>query len=276
MRHFTRLVAAGLVLAATPLAAKAPIAAKQVKCATCSADLDRALADQRRADDRTRDGYRHPSETLGFFGIRPGMTVVDVMPGGGWYTRVLVPYLGDSGHYIAVAPPPTDAAPDFASTFPAKAKQWAGYSPERVSAYNSDAIPASLDGKVDRVLIFREVHNIVQAGTLARDLDTYRRLLKPDGQLGIVEHRAKPEAPASYVDGSKGYMKQADVIREIEKQGFELVGTSEINANPKDTADYPRGVWTLPPSYTLKDVDRDKYAAIGESDRMTLLFRKRG
>ena len=159
--------------------------------------------------------------------------------------------------------------------FRRRRRGWGGPRGATVDAYTTDAVPDALDGSVDRVLIMREVHNLVNAGTFASDLDTYHRLLRSGGLLGIVEHRARPNAPDAYVDGSKGYMRQSDVIRMVETRGFKLAGTSEVNANPKDTADYPGGVWTLPPSYALKDQDRAKYAAIGESDRMTLLFAKR-
>lgn len=282
MRHFVSLIAAGLVVAATPPGATTPATHAGESCATCAAELARALADPRRDDDRARDQYRHPAETLAFFRVEPGMTVVDYMPSGGWYTRVLVPYLGPQGHYIGLNPDVRNGPEslkgyaDLAATFPARAAGWTGASAAAISAYNTDTLPTSLDGKVDRVLIFREVHNLARYGLLDGELQRIHALLKPDGLLGIVEHRARADAPASYVDGSKGYMKQADVIRAVERNGYELVATSEVNANPKDTADYPRGVWTLPPSYALGDTDRDKYRAIGESDRMTLLFRKRG
>ena len=143
----------------------------------------------------------------------------------------------------------------------------------RVEAFNSDGLPTELSGKVDRVLIFREMHNLQRNGIAAPELATVRRLLKPDGLLGIVQHRARAGAADDYVTGAKGYLRQADVIALIEAQGFELAGTSEINANPQDTADHPAGVWELPPSLATK---REELKAIGESDRMTLLFRKRG
>lgn len=251
-------------------------------CEACEVALDLALVHERRAGDRPRDEWRHPRETLAFFRVEPGMTVVDFMPGDGWYTRILVPYLGGAGRYVALNPD-VSAGPEqrraylgeLGKTFPAKAAQWTGLPQASIAAYNSDGLPQALDGKVDRVLIFREMHNLKRFGMLDGEMATLRRLLKPGGLLGIVQHRAKADAPDAYADGSKGYLREADVIAMVEARGFELVGKSEINANPRDTADYPEGVWTLPPSYRLKDQDRARYAAIGESDRMTLLFRKR-
>ncbi len=133
-----------------------------------------------------------------------------------------------------------------------------------------------MTGTVDRIMIMRQIHNIQRFGMLYRELGTARRVLKDGGLLCIEEHRARSDAPAAYVDGSKGYMREKDVIGLVEAHGFELIGRSEVNANRKDTADWPDGVWTLPPGYRLGDKDRARYTAIGESDRMTLLFRKRG
>lgn len=251
-------------------------------CKACEVALDLALAHQRRAADRPRDTFRHPAQTLAFFRVEPGMVVVDFMPGDGWYTRILAPYLGGAGRYIALNPD-VSAAPEqrramlgeLGRTFPAKVAQWTGMPASNVAAYNTDGLPKTLEGQVDRVLVFREMHNLKRFGMLDGELAAIRRLLKPDGLLGIEQHRARPDAPDAYVDGSKGYLREADVIAMVEARGFALVGKSEINANPKDTADYPDGVWTLPPTYRLKDQDRERYAAIGESDRMTLLFRKR-
>ncbi len=242
-----------------------------------------ALADSHRTSaDRERDAWRHPAQTLEFFKVDPGMTVVDYMPSGGWWTRVLVPYLGANGRYIGVNPD-VATAPDrmkefygnMAATFPAKAAEWTGIPAERIAAYNTDTLPEALNGTVDRVLIFREMHNLWRMNLMHRELTAMRRLLKDGGMLGIEQHRAKANALASYTDGSKGYMREKDVIALVEAHGFAFAGKSEINANPRDTADYPNGVWTLPPNYREGDKDRARYTAIGESDRMTLLFRKR-
>ena len=163
----------------------------------------------------------------------------------------------------------------FPTAFPPKAAGWIGVPEARVVAFNLDAVPPERKGTVDRVMIMREVHNMWPDGFLYNDLAAIRALLKDDGLLGIEEHRAKANAPAAYTQGTMGYMREADVIALIEAHGFRLVAKSEVNANPKDSANWPDGVWTLPPVLTLKDKDRAKYEAIGESDRMTLLFAKR-
>ncbi len=276
-------IAAALLLQAAPAFAdkQAQMAASPPTRETMQA-MSAALADPRRAADRPRDVWRHPAQTLKFFKVDPGMTVVDYMPSGGWYTRVLVPFLGPSGRYIGLNPD-VSAAPaqmkqylgNLAGTLPAKTAEWTGVPAERVAAFNTDGLPAELGGKVDRVLIFREMHNLWRMNILHRELLAVRRLLKDDGLLGIEQHRAKPTAPAAYTDGSKGYLREKDVIALIEAHGFALVGKSEVNANPNDPANHPDGVWTLPPNYRLGDKDRARYTAIGESDRMTLLFRKR-
>ncbi|KPF85228.1 class I SAM-dependent methyltransferase [Novosphingobium sp. AAP93] len=270
------LAAAAAVPAALHAAPEAPAVA------TADPEMAKVLADPRRDSDRVRDAFRHPAETLAFFRIKPGMTVADYMPSSGWYTRILVPYLGDKGQYIGITAGLATATGDtrtrlanFPGFFPGKAAGWTGVPAARIPAFTLDAVPAERKGTVDRVMIMREVHNMWPDNYLYNDLAAIRSLLKPDGLLGIEEHRAKPDAPASYTLGTMGYMREADVIALIEAHGFKLVAKSEINANPKDSADWPDGVWTLPPVLTLKDKDRAKYEAIGESDRMTLLFAKR-
>lgn len=272
-----------LLLAAAATLPAALHAAPEVPVSV-SADpaMAAALADPRRDKDRVRDAFRHPAETLAFFRIKPGMTVADYMPSGGWYTRILVPYLGEKGQYIGITAGLAAASGDtrtrlaaFPTSFPGKAAGWTGVAEARIPAYTLDAIPPERKGTVDRVMIMREVHNMWPDGYLYNDLAAIRSLLKDDGLLGIEEHRAKSDAPASYTLGTMGYMREADVIALIEAHGFRLVAKSEVNANPKDTANWPDGVWTLPPVLTLKDKDRAKYEAIGESDRMTLLFAKR-
>jgi predicted methyltransferase len=283
MRRVLLFVAAWLGLVASPLVADASsVIAEAENCEACEAVMDLALAHPRRKDDRARDQWRHPAETLAFFRVRPGMTVVDYMPSGGWYTRILVPYLGEEGRYIGLNPDVSGGSDqlqryfgDMARTFPAKAAEWTGVAPARIAAYNTDGLPAELDGTVDRVLIFREMHNLKRNNMLERELKAVYRLLKPDGLLGIEQHRAQPDAPDAYVDGNKGYLRESDVIAMVEAQGFRLVGKSEINANPRDPANHEAGVWTLPPGLRLGETDRARYLAIGESDRMTLLFRKR-
>ena len=211
------------------------------------------------------------------------MTVVDYMPSGGWWTRVLVPYLGATGRYIGINPD-VNAQPDrmkqmfgnMAASFPAKAAEWTGAPAERIAAYNTDSLPATLNGTVDRVLIFREMHNLWRMNLLRSELLAMRRLLKDDGLLGIEQHRAKANAPAEYTDANKGYLREQDVIALVEAHGFALVGKSEINANKRDPANHPAGVWMLPPGFRgVAEADKPNFQAIGESDRMTLLFRKR-
>lgn len=278
MRRLLIVIAATFGFAAPPLAAEEATGEPAI-CEACEAALELALADPRRADDRARDKYRHPAETLAFFRVMPGQTVVDYMPSSGWYTRILVPYLGKEGHYVGLNPDVSSATDKqkaymggLAESFPAKAAAWTGTEASCIGAYNSDGLPDVLFGKVDRVLIFREMHNLLRTGWLENELGTIYGLLGPDGLLGIVQHRAKADAPDDYVDGNKGYLRQADVIRMVEAQGFELVATSEVNANPADPANHEQGVWEMPP---VSRTGREDLKALGESDRMTLLFRKR-
>ena len=269
------LAAALAALAVSPLPA----------VAQSSAALEQVLGHERRADDRARDTWRHPAETLAFFQIEPGMTVVDYMPAGGWYTRVIVPYLGPQGSYIALNPelhPELTGYWDMyrgtAAKFPAEAREWVGEGHAKVIGANTDDDLAALAGTADRALIFREIHNMRRFGWLHDSLVTMRRLLKDDGLLGVVQHRAKADAPVDYILGDNGYQREEDVIKLFEAYGFELVDKSEINANPADPANWEGGVWTLPPGYrgapegSARRAELDK---VGESDRMTLLFRKR-
>lgn len=242
------------------------------------------LADPRRDGDRARDAHRHPAQTLALCKVKPGQTVIDYMPSNGWYTRILVPYLGEKGRYIGLNPDVRNASDyfkknfsDTATNLPPKVAEWTGVTGDRIGAYNSDSVPDSLNGKVDRALIMREVHNLWRQGLLRSELRTIWNLLDDDGLLCIEQHRAKAKAPFSYTDGSKGYLREKDVIALIEAHGFELAGKSEINANKKDPANWPNGVWTLPPNLGgVKDeAERARLIEIGESDRMTLVFRKR-
>ena len=243
------------------------------------AALTRALAMENRAEDRARDQYRHPFETLDFFEVKPGMTVVDYMPASGWYTRVLVPYLGAEGRYVGLTPDPAAADGERFANYFAKlpgdfetARGGWNLSGAPISTYASQDLPEELKGQVDRVLVFREMHNLMRSGVLYTELTRMRGLLKDDGMLGIVQHRAKSDAPGDYTTGANGYLRQEDVIALVEAHGFELVGMSDINANPQDTADHEGGVWQMPPSWGGKKPELEN---IGESDRMTLLFRKR-
>ena len=281
--RITILAAAAALAVPLGIAIPLPVAAQQ-------AEVDPALAEvlghARRDADRARDAHRHPAETLAFFQVQPGMTVVDYMPAGGWYSRAIIPYLGERGTYISLNPElhPSmtgywDSYRGTAEKFPGEARGWVGEGGARVLGANTDddALDA-LAGTADRFLIFREIHNMRRFGWLHDTLVTARKLLKDDGLLGVVQHRAKAEAPASYTLGDMGYQREKDVIALFDAYGFDLVARSEINANPNDPANWETGVWTLPPAYRGAPEGSPRRAeldAIGESDRMTLLFRKR-
>jgi predicted methyltransferase len=251
--------------------------------AAIQANLAPFLTDARRDADRSRDQYRHPGETLAFFQIEPGMTVVDYVPDQGWYARIIAPYLGPNGRYIAMGPDVTGMPENQrnywggqAEKLLARAPNWNLGPAAALSGFNTDAVPAELTGTVDRVLIFRELHNIIRNDWLRADMLAIRRLLKPGGMVGIEQHRADPNAPYAETDGSKGYLRQKDVIALFDLYGFELVASNEVNANPRDTKDYPQGVWMLPPNFRgATDATRPRLTEIGESDRMTMLFVKR-
>ena len=266
--RFAPLLAAAAISLAVPTAAAAHDE---------HPDLAEALAHDRRADDRARDQYRHPAETLAFFQIEDTMTVVEYGPGGGWYTRILAPWISPHGRYIAFQRP-SDPRED-GTTWPQRftsAVVEAGWAEEGyVTAVESNAIPDDVAGSVDRVLIFRSLHGMLNGNVADQELRAIRSLLADDGMVGVVQHRAPEGESYANSNGSRGYLRQSDVVRLFEMNGFELYAQSEINANTDDPADYPRGVWTLPPTFALGDENRAGYAAIGESDRMTLLFRKR-
>ncbi len=273
MRPITVAFAALVAGFAAPAIAQAP------SPEATSGAMEGALAQDNRSEDRARDEWRHPAQTLAFFRVQPGMTVADYMPAGGWYTRVLVPYLGADGRYVGIMPDPASAnVAGMAEYFGKLPAAFAKDSPTwnlagaPVAAYASQDVPDALKGTVDRALIFREMHNLYRSGALRTELTRLRALLADDGLLGIVQHRAKDDASGDYTDGSRGYLRQSDVVGLVEAAGFELVDSSEINANPKDSADHPKGVWELPPTLSTK---RDELKPVGESDRMTLLFRKR-
>lgn len=218
-----------------------------------------------------RDKFRHPAETLAFFGVKPTDTVVEIWPAGGWYTEILAPYLA-KGSYIAAAPG------ERARTGVQKlmAANPAVYGKIKFATFPAgtaaDPVPA---GSADVVLTFRNVHNWSFGATdqTQAAFDQMFAMLKPGGTLGVVEHHL-PEDAKGITEAKSGYMKRSSVIAFATKAGFKLVGESAVNANPKDAHDYPKGVWTLPPNYAEKEVDRARYAAIGESDRMTLKFVK--
>ena len=215
--------------------------------------LTKVLKADYRADDKARDVYRHPAETLAFFGIEPGMAVGEYGPGGGWYTRVLAPFIPD--------------------TFPGRVAEWTGLGADSINAIEIDEAP-DWQGKLDAVLTFRGFHGLARQDLADETIAHFYGLLKPGGIVGVVQHRASEDAPYDYTRGHNGYLKQSEVIAMFESEGFELVKSSEINANENDTADHDGGVWSLPPTLRHGDKDKARYTAIGESDRMTLVFRK--
>jgi len=223
-----------------------------------------------------RDQYRHPRETLEFFGLTPSITVVQLWPGGGWYTEILAPVLKDHGQLIdAVVPAKDDSESDNTVRYLAKLKTTPGvYGKVKVVDFSPPTkMGLGADGSADMVLTFRNLHNWQARGQLDNVFQAVFKVLKHGGVFGVVEHRA---VAGKTVDQTyrTGYMPVDYVTQAAQEAGFKLVGQSEVNANPKDTKDYPQGVWTLPPTYALGEKDKAKYAAIGESDRMTLKFVK--
>ena len=230
--------------------------------------LSHSLKESIESQDRTpqfttRDVYRHPYETLTFFNIQPDMTVVELNPGGGWYTEILANYIHYPGTLIAAQ------GSYYMDGFKKKMDSDPMFGRVEIVSLNSNlAEPNS----VDAIVTFRNLHN-----WLGPQLDSIFKssmvALKPGGIFGVVEHRANPGTSLKAMKSS-GYVTEAHAIEVALNNGFELVAKSEINANPEDTKDHPKGVWTLPPRLRLDEVDREKYESIGESDRMTLLFRK--
>jgi predicted methyltransferase len=243
--------------------------------------IDRALAGSHRSEaNKARDQYRHPKETLLFFGFKPNMSVVEVWPSAGWWTEILAPVLKDKGKYYAAwyatqakgAPAMLiEREKGFDAMLAAKPELYGKVI--KTSLMAPEFVDIAPKGSADMVLTFRNVHNWAKAGNADAMFKVFYDVLKPGGVLGVKDHRAKPDT--SFEDQvSSGYMTEAWVIAAAEKAGFKLAGKSEINANPKDTKDYAKGVWTLPPTFMEGEIDKAKYAAIGESDRFTLLFQK--
>ena len=246
--------------------------------ATAATPFDTAIASPQRSDaNKARDKYRHPAETLTFFGIKPNMTVVEISPAGGWYTEILAPTLNAKGQYIGAHnnPAASENAAAGAKRFTDKLAASPDTAKAKVTAFGKGSYAIAPAGSADAVLSFRNVHNWYMADFAPDAFKAFYAALKPGGTLGIVEHRL-PENKPDELMKSSGYMKPSYVRAMAEAAGFKYVGVSEVNANAKDTKDYPKGVWTLPPNYAEKDVDKAKYAAIGESDRMTLKFVKPG
>jgi len=258
---------AGLLLAAVPLAAFAATS-------TPGAAIQSAVADPHRsAADRARDRYRHPTETLTFFGVRPNQTVVEFLPSGGWYTAILAPMLSGKGHYVGLVMGSEKAQASLAKLITGGGERYRGATSATLDpAAGTSSVP---DGSADVVLTFRNVHNLIMGGgnTAPNTFRAFYRMLKPGGVLGVVDHHL-PESMESAAEMKSGYLKRSTVVRLATAAGFRLAGESAVNANPKDTHDWPAGVWTLPPVLRQGEADRAKYLAVGESDRMTLKFIK--
>ena len=248
-------------------------------------DLDSAIAGAHRGDNAQRDAYRHPKETLEFFGIERTMTVAELWPGGGWYTEILGPLLRDEGKLI-VTNWPTDHerygkyAQKFADKVSAAPEVFGDLTIATAPVSAEEAFELAPEGTVDLVVTFRNSHGWFNNGQTEQIYGAAFKALKPGGIFGVVQHRAAEGANAEETS-KQGYLPEALVIENAQKAGFELVEKSEINANPKDTKDYPGGVWTLPPNLSgpekgveQSDEDKAKHTEIGESDRMTLKFRK--
>jgi len=264
----------------------------QTAHAVTETDTLNAVLASRSDEDTVRDDARQPLETLTFFQVKPGMTVAEALPGGGWYTRILANYLGQDGTLYGVNYPdslwpmlsyasPEWIAQRIAATDNFTAKV-ATFTDNGITAqgFTFDTVPPEVEGTVDRVLLIRALHNLnrfqQKAGTSSQALTATHAMLKKDGLVGVVQHRAPATASEEWADGNKGYLNEAAVIAMFAEAGFALVAQSEINANPLDQPSGEDSVWRLPPSLrgNNDDAQREAMVAIGESDRMTLLFRK--
>jgi len=245
-------------------------------------------------DVRARYVYRNPQDTLEFFGLDPGTAVIEALPGTGWYTKILLDYIGADGHLIgadyAMAMWPLfgffpdefiEAKKTWTTDWTAEAEEWRGDDDAPVSAFVFGSMPAKYEGKADAVLFIRALHNLnrfeSKGGFLSAALSDAHKALKPGGIVGVVQHRSPDSFPDEWADGSRGYLKKDALIARIEAAGFEFLGSSEINVNPKDQPTEEDIVWRLPPTYFTSRENPELHAkmeAIGESNRMTLKFRK--
>jgi predicted methyltransferase len=263
----------------TPELTRQVVALRDAKYADSKAALTAFLASPHRMPKHAeRDAARHPVETLTFFGITPTQTVIEVGAGGGWYSELLAPLLANRGKYIVAGPDTNGPRTEMSTVYGKRLDQMLAKSPElfgkaeRVSI-NPDAPKFGPDGSADLVIAMREMHNWQRTKKLEAYLAAVHAALEDGGTFGVEQHRAKPGTTGD-ATADTGYLAEDWVIEKVEAAGFELVEKSEINANPKDTKDYPKGVWTLPPNFREGETDKAKYAAIGESDRMTLKFKK--
>jgi predicted methyltransferase len=264
--NFRAVLLAVAVTSLTPLSAYA-----------ADAKLTAAVASPARAaENSARDGARHPAASLDFWGLKPGQTVIEISPGGGYWSEILAPYAKASGGHYSVAM----GKPD--QKLPAKFADANVYGPIHYTVFSKDSGPLGAPGSADLVITARNIHNwIWTAGMADKAMKDFYAVLKPGGILAVEEHRADPKPETD--NAQSGYVSTQHVVDLAQKAGFKLEAKSEINANPKDTKDHPFGVWTLPPSRQSSKgkgeaspagFDRAKYDAIGESDRMTLRFRK--
>lgn len=284
MRNSAILAAAAAMLALAGCSEKRE-SEGPAPAATVADTLDAVIAgDHRSAEERARDVWRHPKETLIFFGLALETTVVEIWPGGGWYTNILAPFAARTeGTYIAAGldPASSERARDAVAAFETRFRGDPALFGEVRMSILGEGHDIAPPGSADLVVTFRNVHNWLAAGTAEANFARFYAALKPGGVLGVVEHRASPDATAE-AEIATGYVREASVKALAEAAGFEFDRASEVNANPKDTKDHPFGVWTLPPTRRSSAVrgvedpafDRAKYDAIGESDRMTLKFRK--
>ncbi|MFT6955792.1 MAG: putative methyltransferase [Halieaceae bacterium] len=274
------------------IAASLSIAAQSAVADIETHSLTQIIAD-RSEEDKSRDAARHPRQTLEFFQLEPGLTVAEALPGGGWYTKIIASYLSADGAIYGVNyadrmwPMFSFATKEFIDERIASARKFGSLVKEltdngvEARGFTFSAVPSELSGTVDRFLMIRALHNLnrfeAQAGTRSQALAAVRALLKDDGMVGVVQHRAAESRPDDWADGSGGYLKESAVIAMFTDAGFELIAQSEVNANAKDQAGPGDTVWRLPPSFQGSDEgseQRNVMSAIGESDRMTLLFRK--
>lgn len=275
MNRRTLMIGAAIVAVAGSFAMPA---AAEMDAAT-EAKLKQVLAGAHRSDaNKARDAHRHPLETLKFFGLNQNMTVLEIGPSGGWYTEVLAPTLNEKGKYVAAHSDPAASegakkqVDAFKAMLAAKPELYGNAVVGELSARTNKLAPIA-PGTADMVVTFRNIHNWMAQDTQDVMFKVFYDSLKPGGILGVVEHRAKTDQPQD-PKAKSGYVREDHAIALAEKAGFKFVKKSDINNNPKDTKDYEGGVWTLPPNFAKKDVDRDKYAAIGESDRFTMVFQK--
>jgi predicted methyltransferase len=263
----------------TPEITAAAVALRDQTAADTTAALTAIVAGpHREPGNKDRDAWRHPVETLTFFGLQPTHTVVEV-GSAGWYTELLAPLLANRGKLVVVAPDATAPAGKMSTVYGRSTDLFLAKSPElfgkvqRLGIVSADSLAFGPAGSADLVIAMREMHNWQRRKELAKYLAAVHAVLKPGGTFGIEQHRAAPGTKGEDT-ADKGYLAEQWVIDQVTAAGFELVEKSEINANPKDTKDYPKGVWTLPPNYREGETDKAKYTAIGESDRMTLKFKR--